>query len=140
MVRSIVSILTALFSAVIVIFLIELVGQKKYPPPPGLNPEDSLAMEPWMNSLPLAGLIFILIAWFTGAYTGGIIVSALDKLNAFRSSLTVGLLLLISTLINLSHYPHPFWMWIFGILAIITGTWLGYKTGLYLDKRKSAVV
>ena len=137
MIRSIVSILTALFCAVIIIFLIEYLSQKLYPMPEGLDYDDKEAFGDWVKSLPLTAMLFVLFGWFLGSFLGGYLVSAMDKYNAVRSTSVVGVLLLFSTLLNLYQIPHPAWMWIGGMVAILGGTYLGHRSCMRLEYKNA---
>lgn len=127
MMKSILSILVALFAAVIVIYIVESFSHMMYAMPEGMDLQDKQAMEDWIRTLPFGAMVLVLLAWFSGATVGGFIASFMDRDNAMRSSMVVGMLLLIITLVNLFEIPHPVWMWVGGIIAIASGTWIGQQ-------------
>ncbi len=137
MIRSIVSILIALFTAVIIIFLVEYLSHKLYPMPENLDYNDYDALGSWIKSLPLSAMIIVILGWFVGSFTGAYIVSYIDEFSAIRSTAVVGTLLLVSTIINLVQVPHPNWMSFVGVVSILSGTYLGHWTWLCIQKRST---
>ncbi len=136
MIRSIVSILVALFSAVIIIFLVEYLSQRLYPMPESLDYNDYEALSSWIKTLPVSAMIIVILGWFVGSFTGAYIVSRMDELSAIRSTAVVGTLLLVSTIINLVQIPHPNWMWIGGVVSILCGTYLGHWVWMYIHAKR----
>jgi hypothetical protein len=125
--KSILAILAGVFTSIIIIYLIEMISHKIYPVPPGLNQRDPVIMEEWIKLMPISSLILVVVAWFLGAISGSCVASKVDESRATFCSVIVGLFLLFATLVNLGDFPHPLWMWILGIVAVISGTWLGRK-------------
>lgn len=127
MLKSIGVILLGLFAAVLVIFIFEFLSHSLYGPPSDIDLKDPEVMKTWIKSLPWQALSLIVLAWFCGAVAGGFIIARMDPLHKLRSSLTLALMLLVSTAINLATIEHPGWMWPAGLLAVLGGVWIGGK-------------
>lgn len=125
--KSFSAVLLGIFAAVAVVFLIESISHWLHPMPPGLRPEDKEAMRNWIDTLPVSAMIIVLLAWLIGAATGAYVANYFNFINGFRNAMTVGLFLLVATVMNLYQIPHPFWMWPAGIFSIIIGCYAGMK-------------
>lgn len=132
MLKSIGKIMAGVFAAGLVVFIVEMAGHKIYPVPADLNYNDKEALAAHVKSLPVGALLWLIAAWLSGSFCGSALVSYLDTLQAYRNHIWVGVTLLLATAMNLVAVPHPFWMWIAGLVAIAAGTRLGYLFGLQL--------
>ena len=61
----------ALFSAVLVIALVQMVSGLIYPPPVGLDFNDKVEVARWASSMPIGAYLMVLLAYVLGSFTGG---------------------------------------------------------------------
>lgn len=126
MVKRVLSIILGLVTAVVVIMLVEGIGHKMFPVSPVdmNNPE---ALKAFMENLPTGAIAMVLVAWAVGSFAGGAIASLIDKVNAFRNSVVIGVVILILSIINLITIPSPIWMWAGAIILIIPSAVAGNR-------------
>jgi hypothetical protein len=128
--RNTVVVLVGLAVGIGLIMLVQGIGHKMYPPPEGLNSDDTEAIQAYLSSAPLMALLMVPISYFIGGLGAELVTCRWTKGNN-TSILIVGLLLLIATIMTLFDFPHPTWMVLVNILA----TLLPLGTALYLAPR-----
>jgi hypothetical protein len=92
-----------------IIFVIEGLSSRMYPPPPALNLRDSVAIRAWIKSLPIGAFLLVLAAYACGSLAGGAIATLVSGRRKLRVGLTVGLILTVAGVLNLLDVPHPAW-------------------------------
>ncbi|MCB2113712.1 MAG: hypothetical protein KDD85_09200 [Parvularculaceae bacterium] len=122
MLKSVLSVVVGVIAASIIILAVELIGHSIYPPRAELDPTDpaSIAM------IPLSAQIAVVIAWFSGAFGGGIVASRIANRWAPPAWVVAATILLLagSTMLQI---PHPAWMVIGAVAATGLGGWLSVK-------------
>jgi hypothetical protein len=100
--------------------VVEAIGHRLYPPPPGLDISNSADLARLIESLPGPALSIILGAWFLGALIGGWV--------AFRVGLwrtapwLVSAVIITGAIWSFVMIPHPSWMIAAGvILPLLAG-------------------
>lgn len=117
--------LAGLFTGILIIAGVEMLGHTLYPPPQHLSEKDSAAWEAYMQTAPLGAILFILLAWALGSFCAGI-VSSLIKRDSSKPALLCGTLLLFSGIFNLVSFSHPIWFWPAIAFIFIPMAWLGF--------------
>jgi hypothetical protein len=129
MLRKILAVVLGIVAAVIIIIAIEALGHAIYPPPGDLDITNREAMEAYVAGLPLAALLFVMVAWIAATFAGGLLACFIAKQMPLIYASIVGVLVLLGTIINLMSIPHPLWFSIISVLAIIAtifvAGWLG---------------
>jgi hypothetical protein len=120
--RSILGVLAGLVVGVVLVGLVETLGMRLMPPPPGMNPADPASIAAAMQSMPIGSFLFILAAWFLGAGVGADTAMRIARSNARWPGLAVGGFILAATLYTLGTIPHPFWVAAVGVAGIIVIT------------------
>ena len=110
MVRGIAGAVAGIFVGVFAILLVAMVGQAIAPLP--LGPDDVGVSG---SELSVAGLLFVLLAWATGAWIGGWLARRVAGSNG--PVLATILVLLLTSVYNLSALPNPIWFWVLGVLT-----------------------
>jgi len=111
--------------AVAIVWLVEMIGHSVYPPPPGLDFADPVAMRAYMETLPIGAFLFVGGAWFLGTLGGTMTACRIGSAQATTYAMVVGGLMLLATAANLYMIPHPLWFSVLGILGVVGAAWLG---------------
>ena len=113
--------------AFVLVMLIEKVGHLIYPPPANLDYTDVEALETYIATLPFLALLFPMIAWVVGTFSGSFIASKIGTANPLVFAVIVGGLMLAATIANLIFIPHPLWFSIVSLIAIAAAAWFAAK-------------
>ena len=123
--RNIAAGIAGIVIAVVLVWLIEMIGHAVYPPPPGLNFADADAMRAYVETLPVGALLFVAGAWFVATLVGTCAACAIGTARPVIFAIVVGGLMLVATVINLVMIPHPLWFSVLGLAGIVVAAWLG---------------
>ena len=125
--RSVLTVLTGAVVAGVLIAAVEAVSSAIYPLPPGLDIHDHAAMRQHIDTLPVGAFLFVLAAWAIGAFTGSWVAARLAGRARLGHGLAVGALFLLAGVLNMLMIPHPWWMWVGGIVALAGCSYLGAR-------------
>ena len=114
-------------AASFVIYLVELLCQRIYPAPPGLDLKDPQALKNFMASLPAGALAIVLLAYDLGSLTGGVISTLVSGRGTVWPALIVGGLLTAGNAFNLHALPHPTWFAVVSTFGFIPLAWVGSR-------------
>lgn len=120
------AVLAGIFSGGLVIGLGEMASP--YVPPVGTNINDTSKMGEWINTLPFAAFLYLLLSYFLGAAIGGWVSNRLSISTHYRPALLVGFGLFVAGLMNLIAIPHPLWFSIASSLIYFAGAWIGGRS------------
>ena len=127
MVRSMGALIAGLLVMLIVISSIQWIGHSIYPPPAGLDPQDSAKAAAAVALLPIGALAMVLLSYAAGSFLGagtGATVSARHKRGV---AILLGLVMTALVAMNFVIIPHPLWMMIVGLLIPIPFALLGWR-------------
>ncbi len=127
MLRNVFAGVAGIATAVIVVFLIERLGHSIYPPPIDLDYSDVDAIRTFYSQLPLLALLFPMIAWIVGTFTGTLLACYLGTASTMTFAGVVGTLMLAATISNLILIPHPLWFSILAVVAVAGAAWLAMQ-------------
>ncbi|MEJ2129698.1 MAG: hypothetical protein P8X81_12745 [Woeseiaceae bacterium] len=119
--------LAGVVTAFVLVMLVEKTGHLIYPPPANLDHTDVEAMETYTATLPFLALLFPMIAWVIGTFTGSLIASKIGTANPLVFAGVVGGMVLAATIANLIFIPHPHWFSIVSLIAIAATAWFAAK-------------
>jgi hypothetical protein len=120
--RSLLGVLAGLVVGMVLVALVETLGMRLIPPPPGMDPTDPASIAAAMRHLPTGSFLFVLAAWFLGAGVGTSTAMRFARSDARWPGLVVGGVILAATLYNLWTIPHPVWVAAVGVAGIIVIT------------------
>ena len=120
--RSILGVLVGLVVGIVLVALVETLGMRLIPPPPGMDPTDPASIAAAMRHLPIESFLFVLAAWFLGAGVGASTAMRFARSDARWPGLSVGGVILAATLYNLWTIPHPVWVAVVGVVGILVIT------------------
>ena len=133
MVGKILSVIAGVIAGTIVIYLVEMLSSKVYPPPPGVDiMKDKQALIEFIKNAPLSAMLLVLSGYVLGSFVGGWVSSRIS--GSLRQALISGVVLMAFGIMNLVEIPQPLW---FGISSTISYIPLAYLGGKLALKNKS---
>jgi hypothetical protein len=123
--RSVLAVITGMLVAFVMIALVQIIGMRIYPPPPGFDPTHPDSLKAMMSQIPLAAKLFVLLAYAAGSVAGGWVAARFAPRGKMRHAMIVAALLFGAGLMNLMTIPHPAWFWITSSLIYWLGAWSG---------------
>jgi len=132
MIKKIGIVLLGIIVANVLIFGVQSIGHKIYPPGMDLS---TLTPEQWksyVESMPIGAMLMVWVAYVVGSLISGYIVGKMGKMTSFglTASYWVGGFLTVFGLINLFMIPHPIWFAILTMITYLPVCWFGAKTAL----------
>ena len=125
--RSVLAILVGAVVAVVLIAVVEALSSAIYPLPPDLDIHDHEAMRQHIDTLPIGAFLLVLAAWAIGSFGGSWVAARLATRVRLVHGLVVGALFLLAGIMTMLTIPHPWWMWVGGILALGGCSYLGAR-------------
>jgi len=123
--RTALAVVAGFVAGSLLVFAVESLGHRVFPPPAGLDPSDPASIRAAMAQLPVGALLAVLVAWIAGSFVGGWVAALISR--RVVPALIVGLIILAASAANLIMIPHPLWFAISGLLVILPAAWLGGK-------------
>ncbi len=117
--KAILGIVAGLVVAFATVFAIDLAGHQIYPLPSDLNMHDPEAVGAFVQTMPPAALAVVVVAWFVGAFDGGI-VAALISRRAW-TVWPIAALVAAAGVVNVLMIPHPVALQIGAVVAPLLG-------------------
>jgi hypothetical protein len=121
------------FVAIVLVWLIEMIGHSIYPPPADLDTGDMDVMRAYVDAVPLGALLSVAIAWFVGSVGGTFTACRIGPARPLVYVLVVGGFMFAGAAVNLTIIPHPLWFSLLGVTGIFAGTWLGMALAIRKD-------
>lgn len=125
MIRLVLAALGGIATAVVVVAVVEAIGHAVFPPPADLDLSDPEQAAKLIERLPVAALLFVVIAWAAGSFAGGYLATVIARKASIVPALAVAVAMLLGTLFSLYVIPHPLWMAAAGLLIPFPLAWLG---------------
>lgn len=121
--RIIIGIVVGVIIANVIIFAVEAIGHIIDPLPVNVVDMESLSAHLMANPIP--ALLFPLIAYPLGAFIGAIATHIIFKGADIWPGLTVGGIVTLGVLTNISQIEHPMWFEVLALLLPIPFSYLG---------------
>ena len=128
MFRKVGGVVLGMVTAMVVIMGIESLGHMVFPPPEGLNAQDSEQIIAYLEVIPPGALLFVIAAWCIGAFLGGLVAARICGRPYLYAGIICGVILL-GTILNLVTLPHPLWFSITAVILIPLMAWPAAKLG-----------
>jgi len=125
MLRNIISVVTGIIVAVVLITVVEVISHKIYPPPTGIDFNNKEALKELMNTMPKGAMLLVILAHAIGAFGGGVVTALISTEKRIMFSTVTGGIVLIMGIANLIMVPHPIWFAIADLLVYIPFAYLG---------------
>ena len=127
--KRILATLAGVVVAALVIYLLEAIGHILQPPPPEVDLHDPASLEAYLEVAPFLIKLMVVIGWVVGCFTGGWVAGRIYRDNLVPSVL-VGLVLLVASILNMTQFTHPLWMWVSAIIGMVPAAWWGGRLAL----------
>lgn len=134
-VRSFLAIVAGVIVAGVFIVSIETIGQYIYPTPRGLDLKNADALRELVNSMPVAAIGSVLLAWVIGALAGSWVAARVAMQWRIGHAGVIGAVVLAGAVANMLAIPHPAWVWVGAIVLIPLA---GYVGGRWAARVRSA--
>lgn len=123
MLRLILGIIAGVVVGFTVIYAVEQIGHQIWPVSTRLDLKDKAAAAAFLASMPIGGLLTVVVAWVLGAYAGAMVgLLAADRRRI--AGIVPAALIFAATVLVLFMLPHPLWMAITGLGGIVAAAWL----------------
>ncbi len=125
--KRIISVLSGLGAAFVVIMLAEMAGHAIYPLPDGLDPNTMEDILKYMETAPFGAMLSVIIAWGLGAFAAGLVSTMIAKDGQVRHALICGCILTALCIMNCIMIPCPLWFWVAGVGVSVPLAWIGWR-------------
>lgn len=130
--KKILALLIGLIVSISTIALLEQFSHWLYPPSTTPDWQDPSAVAAYMQSLPVAAYLLVLLAWASGVVTGIVVATLLVKRVSRLFVVTITGMVWLATLANIYMIPHPAWVAAAALLLLPAVGWL---SGHFLKRR-----
>lgn len=121
----ILAVFVGVFSGGLVVWFVQTLGQKIYPPPAGLQFKDKVAMADYIANAPVGSALFVILAYAIGAFVAGLITQLIFKSHRVIEPLITGTILLLAGYSTLTAVAHPTWMVVLGCAVFLPFAYVG---------------
>ena len=125
--KRILPVILGLVTGWIVIMILEGLNHQVYPPPANLDYTNQEAIAAFMQTLPTAAFILLLVSWMIGAFTGGLVGALVNKLAWKNTAIIVGAIMALGSIVNMTLIPHPTWLMIVASIGYVPMAYFGAK-------------
>lgn len=122
-----IAVFAGLITAVLSVVLFDFLAKIIFGMPEVAADANRDMLKEYMHNIPTGVFALMLMGWFIGSVLGPFVTAKLADQDVYKRSMTVGVVLLVATIINLITIPHPIWVWIIGIICIMPGAVLGFR-------------
>lgn len=122
MLRKILGAIAGVVISVIVIKLMEWVGNQMFPVPAQIDLNDPDSVATYMDQIPLGSKISVVVSWTLGSLMGGVTGGRLA--GARWASWPPGAFTMFGLVMIALMIPHPVWMLALGAAGIAGGTFI----------------
>ena len=122
--RSILGLIFGLAVAILTVMLFQWISHTVWPPPEGLDPQDSAALAEHLRVAPLGSLILVVAGYIVGTFDGVFLGCFIGTAKRYIPAVVIGGLVLIGTISTLIMIPHPIWFAVSSLIGIPVAAWL----------------
>ena len=127
MTRTILGMLAAAITAIVVIMGIEALGHVVYPPPAGLDAGNPADMAAVIAASSTAALAFVLAAWLLGTFVGASVGARIAR-HPRAAAFLVALVVMTGVGAMIVKVPqHPQWLSAFGFMLPLPLAWVAAR-------------
>ena len=125
-IKDILAIMAGVFLGALTVMAIQMAGHHFYPLPDNIDPESVESITANMADISIGAMLFILLAWFLGAFTGALLAIKAAPIRKKMAGGLVGFIQWLMAVQTLNMLPHPMWMTVAGILAAPLATFIAF--------------
>lgn len=135
--KRILPVIAGLLTGWVVIFGLEAVNHLVYPPPADLDFTNMEALTEFMETLPTAAFVLLLVSWMIGTFIAGIVGALVNREAWKNSTIIIGVILALGSIINMTLVPHPTWLIIVASIAYVPCAFAGGRFIVNKNANKS---
>ena len=121
--RSILGLILGLAVAILTVMLFQWISHTVWPPPEGLDPNDSAALAEHLKAAPLGSLILVVAGYVVGTFDGVFLGCFIGTAKRYVYAVVIGGLILVGTISTLIMIPHPIWFSASSLIGIPVAAW-----------------
>lgn len=129
--KKILSIVLGVITGFAIVFTGDSTASAIHPWPANLDYHNRDVLRDYINTIPLAVMIVMIIFWLGSSLLGAMVAARINRTEWRKTALITGAILMAAALFNLVTIPHPLWMWIAALAgylpAALLGGWLVRK-------------
>lgn len=129
------AVLMGLFFGMFVDWLLTVVGNYTFPPPPILDIADKDQLRELLKTMPVEAYLVKIVSWVVGTLGGGYAAVRVAKMGQFPAWI-VGILLFAGYLIGMLNWPNPLWVVILCPVLVALCAWVAGWLGMNINVRK----
>ncbi|KRG67898.1 hypothetical protein ABB29_15285 [Pseudoxanthomonas dokdonensis] len=127
MLRSILAILAGVVAAFALMFVLQLIGLRLFPLPPGSVLDNEVDLARLVAQSSPGQKTWVVLEWALASFAGGWVAARLGRDYRRGSALVVGVVITVGVLMNASVLPQPLWMSALGLLLPVPLAWCGWR-------------
>ena len=127
MIKSTLSVLAGLATAVAIFLIGEQLNHALYPTPAGFDFSNTSAVKTFYDNQPIAYWLVALLTWTIGSFACGAIIKFISKSKKIVLPLIAGGILTASGVANIFALPHPTWFVVVGLLIFLPSVYVGFQ-------------
>ncbi len=133
MLRNGLAIVIGIITAFVTVMLIDKVGHMVYPIPAGLDLTDPDAIRPYLATLPVGAILFVLASSVVAAFDGTLIACLIGNMKARVSGSVVGGFVFAASVANFIAIPHPLWLALATLAGVVLSTLLAMRLAIAIS-------
>ncbi len=127
MLRNALGLLAGIAVAVFTVILMEWISHSVYPPPAGIDLNDTDTHNAFLAAAPARALLLVLAGYLFATFNGVMVACLIGRTRRLAYTLIIGVLMLAATSSELIMYQHPAWFSVSAIAGIVASAWLALK-------------
>ena len=116
-----------MMTAMLLVWLIELIGHAVYPPPVDIDFSDPEVVRAYTAALPVVAVLFVGVAWVIGTFVGVSVACRIGRAKPVIYAVLVGGFVLAGAITMLIIIPHPLWFSVVSLPAIIAAAYAAMR-------------
>jgi hypothetical protein len=127
MVRTILAVIVGAIVGMLTIMAMEFLFSLILPVPAALDLSQPGASAIYMANIPLANKLAVLFGWAVASFAAGHTATRMARTSDVRPALAAGGILVFAGILNMVILPHPWWMWLAGIVLLLAPAYLAAR-------------
>lgn len=127
--RRIIAVVVGFIAGMVLVLIGSLIIRELHPMPEDLNIHDHERLLDWKKSIPNKLLMIEIIFHVLAGFLSSFLAARIADSYKFYIGIFIGLLFVVSTIVNAFSLPHSFWMTALDIFGVLIFVYLGAKLG-----------
>ena len=119
--------MVGLIVAMLIITFMESLNARLHPFPADMAPEDHLAMQTYISTLPPTAFIIMLAGYLVASLCCGMVIRLIARSADKTPAYLAGIGLMTAGIVNFFSFEHPWWAIVIGLLIFLPATLLGFS-------------